>query len=256
MVIRDGVRRTGMGLAMAGIDPRATVRSVRGLPRFVRQRREFARLSRAAGLPAPSWGSILPVIGDGSDAAGATGEYFLTDLWAARKIHERRPERHLDVGSRIDGLVAHLLTFMPVDVVDVRPLQSDVEGLRFLQADATDLSGVSAPSVSSLHALEHFGLGRYGDPLDPAGHLKGLAALGRAVDPGGDLYVGYPVGRSRIEFNAHRIIDPRLAIETLSDFRLESFAVVADGTVTDTTPDAVAAERYVLGLYHFRRDPD
>ena len=29
-------------------------------------------------------------------------------------------------------------------------------------------------SISCLHALEHFGLGRYNDPLDPNGHLKGF----------------------------------------------------------------------------------
>jgi hypothetical protein len=29
-------------------------------------------------------------------------------------------------------------------------------------------------SLSCLHALEHFGLGRYGDPIDPRGHEKGI----------------------------------------------------------------------------------
>ena len=39
-------------------------------------------------------------------------------------------------------------------------------------------------SVSCLHALEHFGLGRYGDPVDPDGHLKGFRNLRRIVQGG------------------------------------------------------------------------
>jgi hypothetical protein len=181
------------------------------------------------------------------------GEYFLADLWAARQIRRQHPERHLDVGSRIDGLVAHLLTFTTVDVVDIRPLVSTVEGLHFVQADASVLDGIKAASVSSFHALEHFGLGRYGDPLDALGHVKGLAALGGTVTAGGHLYVGYPVGRARVVFNAHRVIDPRLAIEVLTDFDLVEFAIVANGTISVADPNDVAAMEYAVGLYHFRR---
>ncbi len=251
--MREGVRRAGLAVALAGFDPRATLRAARNLPRFIGDRRRFARLSEAAGTPPPLRRHLLPALGDVSDAAGTTGEYFLADLWVARRVHARRPDRHVDVGSRVDGLVAHLLTFMPVEVVDLRPLESDVEGLRFVHADATDLTGIDAPSVSSVHALEHFGLGRYGDPLDPLGHVKGLRSLGTAVSTGGDLYVGFPVGVPRVEFNAHRVIDPRLAVDTLDGFELESFAVVHDGRVHPSTTDEASRLRYAVGLYHFRK---
>ena len=45
-------------------------------------------------------------------------------------------------------------------------------------------------SVSCLHALEHFGLGRYGDPVDPDGHLKGFRNLRRIVQGGHVLSLG------------------------------------------------------------------
>src|SRR5258708_35341646 len=50
---------------------------------------------------------------------------FHQDLWAARMVFEQRPSRHVDVGSRIDGFVAHVLPFMLVTVVDIRPLARD-----------------------------------------------------------------------------------------------------------------------------------
>ncbi len=253
LAVHDALRRIGLGLALAGIDPRATSTAVRHVPRFVRDLRTFRTMSRSAGTPLPSWRTALPALADASSGAGTTGEYFLADLWTARRIREQAPSRHLDVGSRIDGLVAHLLTFTSVDVVDLRPLTTEIDGLRFIQADACRLDGITTVSASSIHALEHFGLGRYGDPLDPLGHLRGLDALAGTVLPGGHLYVGYPVGRPRVEFNGHRIIDPMLAVERLAGFELVEFAAVVDGAVRPTDPGAVAHLPYAVGLYHFVR---
>ena len=67
------------------------------------------------------------------------------------------------------------------------------------------------PSVSCLHALEHFGLGRYGDPIDVDGWLAGLNSLAEVVERNGLLYLSVPVGLQRIEFNAHRVF----SVETL-----------------------------------------
>jgi len=41
----------------------------------------------------------------------ASGHYFHQDLIVARRIFERDPRKHVDVGSRIDGFVAHLAVF-------------------------------------------------------------------------------------------------------------------------------------------------
>ena len=43
----------------------------------------------------------------------------------------------------------------------------------------------SIPSISCLHAVEHVGLGRYGDPIDPEGCFTAMRELGRVVSPGG-----------------------------------------------------------------------
>ena len=37
--------------------------------------------------------------------------YFHQDFVVARKIFERNPRLHIDVGSRVDGFVAHVATF-------------------------------------------------------------------------------------------------------------------------------------------------
>ena len=61
----------------------------------------------------------------------------------------------------------------------------------------------------------------------PLGTRKAAAELQRVLAPGGQLLFSLPVGRPRVEFNAHRVHDPR---EVASWFALElvEFAGVDD----------------------------
>lgn len=180
----------------------------RDLPGFITQIKEFTRLGGQID-------GVFPILFERSETAGsATGHYFHQDLLVANFIHNNKPQRHLDVGSRIDGFVAHVAAFMPVDVLDVRPLPSTGHSnIQFVQAD---LMGEINPSwteqydsISCLHAIEHFGLGRYGDSLDPQGHIKGFQNLLKLLKPGGKLYISFPVATETvIEFNAHRKFNP------------------------------------------------
>ncbi len=159
--------------------------------------------------------SILPILDEVTEMAGeAKGHYFHQDLLDANFIFQNKPNCHLDVGSRIDGFVAHVAAFMPVDVFDIRPIKvTNHSNIHFIQADITvnvkaDWIG-KYDSISCLHALEHFGLGRYGDKLDPNGHKTGFLKLLDMLKPGGKLYIGIPIAsQTRIEFNAHRKFHP------------------------------------------------
>jgi hypothetical protein len=214
-----------------GIEPRQLLLGVTGLPKFFSDC--FAYKLRD---PPPNFTlsvrRFYPILNNFRvDAGAASGHYFHQDLWAAKKIFARRPQKHLDVGSRIDGFIAHLLVFMEVDVIDIRPLQTTVGGLRFIQDDATPLSRYSDHSVdslSSLHAAEHFGLGRYSDPIDPRGHLKFMDSLQRVVAYGGRLYFSVPIGLERLEFNAHRIFSVDTVLAQFDALRLLSFSYVDD----------------------------
>ena len=205
------MRKIGTFLIGFGFDPRLTVRSIMGLPKFIIN---FMKLI-AVQLRGKSIGfkiNYSPILSDASASSGvAKGHYFHQDLWAARRIHSLMPLCHIDIGSRLDGFVAHLLTFMNVTVIDVRPLVSQVTGLSFMRRNMmaeNGAKGLSADSVSCLHALEHFGLGRYGDPFDWDGWRKGMVNLASIVGEGGRLYLSVPIGPQAVEFNAHRIFTP------------------------------------------------
>jgi hypothetical protein len=243
---------------MTGIDPQRLQRTARNLPRFLREMRLYQAGARG-GAFGVKLGTLFPILSEYDEVAGAaSGHYFHQDLWAARKIYERRPSNHVDVGSRMDGFIAHLLTFMPVTVIDVRPLSSTVSGLTFMQADGANLSTIpsnSIASLSSLHAVEHFGLGRYGDHIDPEACFAGMAALARVLRPNGRLYFAVPIGRERVEFNAHRVFSPATILRAFAGLELCSFAAVDDGGSLDEhrAPNDYADAFFACGLFEFTK---
>ena len=192
-----------------GFDPRLTASSLRGALWFRRDLRQYRNLHRLGSGEFPLL-STYPITTDRDAQAGtARGHYFHQDLLVAGAIEQIRPRRHIDVGSRVDGFVAHVASFMPISVIDVRPLVSPHYNISFQLGDIANkatLEGVKADSVSCLHALEHVGLGRYGDALSYDGWREGLDNLFEILEPGGLLYISVPTGREQgVEFNAHRI---------------------------------------------------
>lgn len=253
--------RLGQALGLLGIHPNETREFLSGMPRYLRDAAAYEAARAGEGSFGLSLRSMYPMVSDWYESAGlASGHYFHQDLWAARNIYEKRPARHVDVGSRIDGFVSHLLVFMPVEVVDIRPLKSNLRGLRFTQGDATSLEGFqtgSVESLSSLHAVEHFGLGRYGDPIDPDAWRKAMVALARILAPSGRLYFSVPIGRERLVFNAHRVFSPRTVIETFASAGLSllSFAAVDDAGafLSDAVPDDFLSAHNSCGLFELGR---
>lgn len=162
----------------------------------------------------------------------ANGDYFHQDLFVAKQIFKRKPAKHVDVGSRVDGFVAHVATFREVEVFDIRNLESKIENIIFRQADLMEddfLLNNYCDSISCLHVLEHFGLGRYGDKIDPQGHLKGFENITKMLKSNGIFYFSVPLGKQRIEFNAHRIFSLQYLIDwVMKDFIIISFSYIDD----------------------------
>lgn len=260
------IRRIGSLVLSLGFDPRSTLRSFFNVPSYIIDLWRWRYLVSTNERTLFSF-KISPALSDkGSSSANTPRHYFQQDLWAAKHIYRAAPTRHVDVGSRLDGFVAHLLTFRTVEVIDIRPLAKHVDGLQFLQADmmSEECPAIApGPSVSCLHALEHFGLGRYGDPVMPDGWRRGLRNLAVLVEPKGRLYLSVPVGRAAIEFNAHRIFHPQYIIDEAAShgLTLREFAHIdEDGYLHDMgselgdTIQRVSTLEYACGLFIFEKD--
>lgn len=206
---------------------------------------------------------LLPCLHDWYEEGGTTkNEYFWQDLLVARKIFAAKPEKHVDIGSRVDGFVAHTASFREIEVFDIRPITTRIPGVTFKQADlmnpVTDITDY-CDSLSCLHALEHFGLGRYGDPIDPKGYESGIRNMARILRRHGILYLSVPVGIERVEFNAQRVFNPNTIVAAAKDSQLflQSFSLFTaeDGVVeTDATYETLSSigkRRYGLGIFIF-----
>jgi hypothetical protein len=210
-------------ISQFGLDPLRFIRSFASLPAFLRDYRKF----RAGYL-----GDIKfnPCLHDRFEEGGTTkSEYFWQDLIVARWIHDAKPNKHVDVGSRVDGFVAHVASFREIEVLDVRPISTQIPGITFKQANLMSPESISTliagggycDSLSCLHVLEHFGLGRYGDPVDTQGYARGLANLAALLKPEGRLYLSTPMGRERVEFNANWVFAPQTIVSLAASHQLQ-----------------------------------
>ncbi len=196
------------------------------------------------------------------EAARLDSHYFIQDIWMAKKIIMQNPQIHYDIGSRVDGFLSHLLSAgLKVNMIDIRPLNVEVDGLLFTQGDATDLTNIeegSVDSLSSLHVIEHFGLGRYGDELDPKGWIKGLKAMQRIVAVGGYFYISFPTGgRNRLFFNAHRVIEYHEVARVLDKMDLIEAAYTSDYKLYEVPVEAFLdfhmSDERACALYIFKK---
>lgn len=219
-------------LSLIGINVMALKLSLVNFLWFIRQyfafRKELKRLSPHIKI------KLYPCLQDrGSQSGIADGHYFHQDLYVASKIFCENPKNHLDIASRIDGFVAHVASFRKLDVIDIRPLKSSHENINFIQADIYADESIALlgtyQSISCLHALEHMGLGRYGDKLNVYGHVLAFKKITELLESGGVLYLSLPIGEPRIEFNAHRIFSlNEIMILIKYDYELIDFSYVND----------------------------
>lgn len=215
------------------------------LPFLLRDYMELKRQAKAANNDFP-FKKLNPRVADLYEEIGTyAGHYFFQDLLVANKIFKRNPEKHVDIGSRLDGFIAHLASFREVEVFDIRDLKSQILNISFkhfdLMDDSFNLSDY-CDSISCLHALEHFGLGRYGDKIDYNGHLIGWKKICNMLKEGGKFYFSAPIGEQRIEFNAHRVFSIEYLLYLIKqDYEIDSFSYVNDeGNLMDNVP--LAAE--------------
>lgn len=231
--------------------------------RFLHDIQKYTTMTSTKQFPI-KMDELWPVYEDDESAssAGIDPHYFLQDIYMAKEIMKQKVDLHYDIGSSVTSFIAHLLCFGQKTVlIDIRPLPWEIENLTFIQSDATLLENIadeSIESLSSLHAVEHFGLGRYGDPVNPESWRYALSAMQRVLKKGGRLYLSVPVGRTeKVVFNAHRIFHPHTIISALPELVLEKMAYVYLPHVIEVPAESVfhteVPGEYLAGCFIFHK---
>lgn len=201
---------------------------------------------------------LLPCLDDNTSQTGFDPHYLYHISWACRCVKALNPAKHVDISSHV-YFASTLSAFIPVDFYDYRPSPIKLSNLVSGAADLLELpfADNSIESLSCMHVVEHIGLGRYGDPLDPEGDLKAVAELKRVLAPGGSLLFVVPVGRSRLMFNGHRIYSFAQIESMFAGLELKECALIPDdfsgGIVANANPGMIDAQEYGCGLFRWQK---
>ena len=222
-------------------------------PRFIRH--WFSYRNKAADEK-PRFIDSYPCLTDWTQYTPFDPHYFFQGAWLARRLQQQKPALHVDLGSSvltISTVSAHVDTVF----VDYRPIKANLKGMTPVAGNIVNLpfASNSLASLSCLHVIEHIGLGRYGDPIDPQGSIKAAHELQRVLKRGGLLYLSVPVGRKRVDFNAHRVFAPNHVPELFEQLQLLEFSYVDDsGTFYENWNSVDAANnQYACGMYLFSK---
>lgn len=200
-----------------------------------------------------------PCLNDKTSSTGFDSHYLYHPAWAARILAETMPKMHIDISS-ILYFSAMVSAFVPTKYYEYRPTELNLSDLETGHADVINLpfADESIESLSCMHVIEHIGLGRYGDKMDPLGDKKAIAEIKRVVGSKGNLLFVVPVGKPKIMFNAHRIYSYEQILEYFKGWKLKEFALVPDdhlkyGFIRNCTQDIADEQDYGCGCFWFEK---
>lgn len=140
---------------------------------------------------------------------------ILNSFIKANSNYDYRPQV-LDIGSAFE-MITYFASFSDVSYLEPRWKHGvclaipGVGSMRSFCGEAQKLpfDNETFDIVVSLHAIEHFGLGRYGDTLDAQGDIKGISEMARTLKKGGKLITSVPtLSKSRLDWPEQRIYSP------------------------------------------------
>lgn len=224
------------------------------LPRFIRHWIEY--IWSARGIRRIDLLDLQPCLGDWSAHTPFDAHYFYQGAWLARQLSATKPAQHVDVGSSVLTMSV-LSAFANTIFLDYRPLNAALSGLISVAGDILTLpfANDSIDSLSCLHVIEHIGLGRYGDPLDPQGSSKAALELQRVMRQGGRLFISLPIGQERTCFNAHRIHSPDSVVKMFPKLKLVDVSYVDDEGrfIESSMPSSPGDMQYGCGFFVFEK---
>jgi hypothetical protein len=238
--------------------------NLKAIPGYVWFIRDWRRYVAAGGVAKVS--DLYPCVLDKTSTTQFDPQYLYQAVWGLKKITASSPVEHVDVGSEI-SFVGMLSAVTTVTFVDIRPVNVILDGFSCKEGSVLDLpyDSQSVESLSCMHVIEHIGLGRYGDPLDPDGSIKACCELARIIAPNGRLYFTVPISGDKgkavkVHFNGLRNFSIKEVISYFPDLELVSFSMVngKGEFLQDVEPENATVSMggfgdYGLGLFEFRR---
>jgi hypothetical protein len=220
---------------------------------------EFKSLSEKRGSRfSINWKDRKMCLDDNTGETQFDRHYVYHMAWAARVLAEKSVKHHVDISSSLHFSTI-VSAFIPTDFYDIRPANISLNNLQSKKASLLSLpfESNSIESLSCMHTVEHIGLGRYGDQIDPDGDLKAIGELKRVLSKNGRLLFVVPLGKPKIMFNAHRIYSYAQILEYFSDLSLERFDLIPEsgnvGIIYNAKKADADSQNYGCGCFCFTK---
>lgn len=107
-----------------------------------------------------------------------------------------------------------------VMTIEYRKVVCTIPGLEVVTPEQFAAHPRRFDAALSISAIEHDGLGRYGDALDPDGDIRAMADFKRLLKDGGILFLSVPVGLDALVWNAHRVYGRKRLPRLLEGWRI------------------------------------
>lgn len=226
---------------------------------FEKDFENFSSLSKNSNRFSVEWNNRYPCLDDKTSTTGFDRHYLYHPAWAIRILANIMPSKHIDISSTLN-FSTMVSAFIPVEFYDLRPADIRLTNFESKAADLLSLpfADNTVESLSCMHVVEHIGLGRYGDLLDPEGDLRAMIELKRVVAINGSLLFVVPVGNSKVQFNAHRVYSYEQIINSFPGMDLIQFALISEhpsdgGLILNATAEDVAKQEYGCGCFWFKK---
>jgi len=224
--------------------------------KFQKEFKKFQIISKNKNRFSLKWKNKKPYLNDNTSQTNFDAHYIYHPAWAIRILKNINPEKHIDISSTLH-FCSMLSAFIYTEFYDFRPAQLNLNNLESKKADLTHLpfENNSIKSLSCMHTVEHIGLGRYGDKLDPDGDLKAIEELKRVLAIGGNLLFVVPIGKPKIVFNAHRIYSYNQIISYFRNINLKSFSLVTDTNnfIPNASKTVADKQNFGCGCFWFKK---
>jgi hypothetical protein len=200
----------------------------------------------------------LPILHERTASIGFDSHYVYHTSWAARALKEIAPSKHIDISSSIMfcGIAS---AYTSIEHYDYRQPNLNLSNLKCGTADLLNLPFLDSTvsSLSCMHVVEHIGLGRYGDKINPDGDWRACNELIRVLKDGGYLLFVVPVAEvAMIRFNGHRIYTLSKVMSMFKDLTLIEFSFFNEKKNTfirNANDKDVAGSIYGCGCFIFKK---
>ena len=113
-------------------------------------------------------------------------------------------------------------------VIEYRKQICNYDRLKYIQPH--EVNSQKFDVILSVSSIEHDGLGRYGDPIDPDGDIKAMNKCYDLLKDSGILFLAVPIGQDEVVWNAHRIYGKIRLPEIISRFKLIGKYGITEGS--------------------------